>query len=309
MRRTSLAALLVFVLILVFMSAVQAQNPQKILNQYISDLQKNPNNYALREKIIKFVQTMKPAPVVPEEANRHLIMADTFLKKAKNNKGCELAISEYKEALLIAPWSSAAYNNMGILLEQVGRYDEAISALKLYIATGPPDARAAQNKIYQIEAEKKLAAQESSPAAIAEKKKSTTATEIKRDGRFIAYDNGTVLDTWTNLMWAAHDNGSAINWETAKAYCENYRGGGYTDWRMPTLDELAKLYDSSKSFRTQYAYVHLTELILLPTVSAWASETRGSDALVFNFDRGTWYGFRRVSDNLAGGALPVRSGK
>jgi hypothetical protein len=30
------------------------------------------------------------------------------------------------------------------------------------------------------------------------------------DNRFIAYDNGTVLDTETNLMWAANDNGSDI---------------------------------------------------------------------------------------------------
>ena len=35
---------------------------------------------------------------------------------------------------------------------------------------------------------------------------------IKRDRRFIAYDDGTVQDTKTNLMWAANDNGSNINW-------------------------------------------------------------------------------------------------
>jgi Protein of unknown function (DUF1566) len=130
-----------------------------------------------------------------------------------------------------------------------------------------------------------------------------------QDGRFIAYNNGTVLDTWTNLMWAAHDNGSAISWEIAKSYCENYRGGGYTDWRMPTLNELTGLSDSSKSYRAQYNDVHLTELIKLTIGSCWSSDTRGSDALLFNFWRGTWYGFRNVSDNLGGAALPVRSVK
>jgi len=34
------------------------------------------------------------------------------------------------------------------------------------------------------------------------------AGEIAKDGRFIAYDNGTVLDTKTNIMWAAKDNGN-----------------------------------------------------------------------------------------------------
>jgi hypothetical protein len=48
-------------------------------------------------------------------------------------------------------------------------------------------------------------------------------------------------------MWAAKDNGSDINWENAKSHCENYRGGGYKDWRMPTQDELAGLYDANKT--------------------------------------------------------------
>ena len=77
--------------------------------------------------------------------------------------------------------------------------------------------------------------------------KPSTAGEKARDGRFIAYDNGTVFDMKTNLMWAAKDNGSDIEWQDAKFYCENYRGGGYKDWRMPTLDELEGLYDAKKS--------------------------------------------------------------
>ena len=121
-------------------------------------------------------------------------------------------------------------------------------------------------------------------------------------GRFIAYDNGTVLDTHSNLMWATKDNVSDINWANAKSYCENYRGGGYTDWRMPTQDELAELYDDA-------GYdVHLTELISLTRASAWASDTRGSEAAFFDF----FYGLRRWllrSDVSGSRALPVRSGK
>lgn len=67
MKKISLAALVVFVLIVVFMSTVQAQSHQELLAQYISDLQNNPNDYALREKIIKHVQTMNPAPAIPED--------------------------------------------------------------------------------------------------------------------------------------------------------------------------------------------------------------------------------------------------
>jgi len=137
-----------------------------------------------------------------------------------------------------------------------------------------------------------------------------SAREIKRDGRFIAYDNGTVKDTKTGLMWVSKDNRKDIKRRDAKRYCENYRGGGYTDWRMPTRQELAELYDKSKSYRaTQKSYnVNLTKLIELSSCCPWASETRGSDAACFDFNYGyrLWYhpynssGFR---------ALPVRRGK
>jgi hypothetical protein len=54
-------------------------------------------------------------------------------------------------------------------------------------------------------------------------------TSLHRKGRFIVFDNQTVLDTQTALMWASRDNGRDINWHNAKRYCENYQGGGYTD--------------------------------------------------------------------------------
>jgi hypothetical protein len=132
---------------------------------------------------------------------------------------------------------------------------------------------------------------------------------MARDGRYIAYDNGTVLDTWTNLMWAAHDNGSNISWVNAKSYCENYRGGGYTDWRMPTQDELVRLYDAGKTYTSNCgSAVHLTELIHLTCIWVWASDTRGSAAAGFTF-----YGGRRdwspQSGDYFARALPVRSGK
>jgi hypothetical protein len=128
--------------------------------------------------------------------------------------------------------------------------------------------------------------------------------------RFIAYDNGTVLDTHTGLMWAAKDNGSDISFKDAKRYCKNYRGGGYTDWRMPTRDDLAGLYDSGKSYKaTQRDYnVHITELIQLSTGFPWASETHGSDAAYFNSIYGR-RGWNRQSDDNGNRALPVRSGK
>ena len=137
----------------------------------------------------------------------------------------------------------------------------------------------------------------------------------KSDGRFIAYDNGTVLDTKNGLMWAAKDNGSNIDWADAKSYCENYRGGGYTDWRMPMQDELAGLYDSSKDgYRPDCCsddcspYIKTTELIHLSCMHLWASETRGDAGAGFFFDVGDRYWGLQLND-FNSRALPVRFGK
>jgi hypothetical protein len=85
-----------------------------------------------------------------------------------------------------------------------------------------------EDKRQKIEEEKAtLEGKKSTTLAMSKRPTVSIAKEIKRDGRFIAYDDGTVLDTKTKLMWAARDNGSNINWANAKSYCENYRGGGY----------------------------------------------------------------------------------
>ena len=125
---------------------------------------------------------------------------------------------------------------------------------------------------------------------------------IARDGTFIAYDNGTVKDTKTGLMWASKDNGEDINWKDAKQYCESYRGGGYTDWRMPTIDELAGIYNRRK--KNQHGY-RVTNLIEITSCCPWASETRASLASLFHFTIGDRY-VNRQSHSFNVRALPVR---
>jgi hypothetical protein len=112
----------------------------------------------------------------------------------------------------------------------------------------------------------------------------------KASDRFVNHVYGTVTDTKTGLMWAAKDNGSPINWKNALSYCKNYSGGGLTDWRLPTLDELASLYDPGEKNKCGY---HITKLIDTSASSCWASETRGSKAARFNFTYGKVYWLRQ----------------
>ncbi len=53
-------------------------------------------------------------------------------------------------------------------------------------------------------------------------------------------------DPATGLTWTKADNGSDVNWNQANDYCSNLRLGGYSGWRLPTIDELEGIYDPSQ---------------------------------------------------------------
>jgi hypothetical protein len=137
------------------------------------------------------------------------------------------------------------------------------------------------------------------------------ANSISDEKCFISNDNETVMDTRTGLMWSAHDNDGPATWQEAKKYCEQYTGGGYKDWRMPTIDELKTLYDKHEpGYRPECAVynwkVYLTAKIHLSGGGVWTSEDRGSEAECLLFD----YGCRTrmfKSVNYIMRALPVRS--
>lgn len=70
------------------------------------------------------------------------------------------------------------------------------------------------------------------------------------DARFKPGSSGTVEDQKTGLMWQAadsyHELKKGLNWYQALEYVDRKnveKFGGYSDWRLPTLDELRGLWD------------------------------------------------------------------
>ena len=56
---------------------------------------------------------------------------------------------------------------------------------------------------------------------------------------------GYWIDASTKLMWAGKDNGKDVNWHKAMNYCRDLRLGGYSDWRLATIEELQGIYDKN----------------------------------------------------------------
>lgn len=105
-------------------------------------------------------------------------------------------------------------------------------------------------------------------------------------------ENDTITDKRNYLMWIKKDNGQDVNWEQAKKYCEQCETGNFTNWRLPTMEELFNLYDENYDFSDQgnNNYLHLIPLIELSSYKIWASDVirEGTKEYVryLNFARG-----------------------
>jgi len=84
------------------------------------------------------------------------------------------------------------------------------------------------------------------------KSKMPVAAQEPLANRFKDNGNGTVTDKKTGLMWIK--NGwrreffGAVTWQEAMEKCAAFKGGGHTDWRLPTVDEWKSLVDRSISY-------------------------------------------------------------
>lgn len=59
--------------------------------------------------------------------------------------------------------------------------------------------------------------------------------------RFVANGDGTITDNLTGLMWLQNLSTTTCTWTDAISYCEGLTTGSYTDWRLPTVNELETL--------------------------------------------------------------------
>jgi len=125
--------------------------------------------------------------------------------------------------------------------------------------------------------------------------------ELSKEGDLTSYNDGTVVDSKTKLMWLGRDNSSGLSWPDAQKYAQDSHAAGYSDWRLPTVAELSGLYDKAKNRRTFCASavddlgaaadeVHLPDMIHLSCVRVWTSQERADkagSATVFDFHSGS----------------------
>lgn len=139
-------------------SPAQQPSTAKDLQQLTDELNGQPDNDQLREKIIKLVATLTRRPELPEEARRLAIQADTIRKGANNRTEMKGAVEALERALTLAPWWIDGYYNLAIVQELAGNLAAADRSLRFYLLGNPDqrDARQARDKAYAIAAKEQL---------------------------------------------------------------------------------------------------------------------------------------------------------
>jgi hypothetical protein len=117
-------------------------------------------------------------------------------------------------------------------------------------------------------------------------------------------------DPDTGLIWTKSDNGSDVNWNQATDYCTNLRLGRFSDWRLPTIDELQDIYDPGIDVPGQHAdgspvIRHLKGNLKLSGVQWSSTQVNAKEAWYFDFFRGKRYS-SRLRDSDLDRALCVR---
>jgi tetratricopeptide (TPR) repeat protein len=123
------------------------------LAQCLDELKDNPDNRALRERIVRLAARSDPPPAIPDDALDRRARGREIFSAAETIEDVGRAIDEFQAALLIAPWWPEANRDLGFALEMARQHEEALAALRLYLASGPAanDARPVADEVRRIE--------------------------------------------------------------------------------------------------------------------------------------------------------------
>jgi hypothetical protein len=111
------------------------------------------------------------------------------------------------------------------------------------------------------------------------------------------------------LMWAVKDNHENAGWDQAVQYAKNFRGGNFSDWRLPSDQELLGLYDKNKpvAFKNGHT-VYFVDSVVPSGYWYWTNVEKGSSAKYVDFERGQVYS-KKKDDGNSMRTLVVRNAK
>lgn len=132
-------------------------------------------------------------------------------------------------------------------------------------------------------------------------------------GSFQSGSDGTATDATTGLMWMT-SGGNKSTWSGALTYCNDLSLAGYTDWRLPSMNEVSTIVNYATMSPALYAPLAMSATVTYD----WSSTTRNSGPVlawshglnvgtILAQNKGTQLGIRCVRGGVASSAPPTVS--
>jgi hypothetical protein len=101
--------------------------------------------------------------------------------------------------------------------------------------------------------------------------------------RFAQLGTDVVRDARSGLVWTARDGGRELSWRNADRYCRELAlDSGDAAWRLPSIEELAALYDTSMEQPcTGTAICRIDSAIHLSSPYQWSATAPQPDRRVY----------------------------
>jgi len=215
-------------------------------------------------------QAQRQAAAAAEQAQRNRAQAAAAADAARkatvlirSDADCSLSVNAEASGELQAEQAKKLQVPAGdVLIECISSEDSAVKYSEVKTFT------AQQNTVVLLELKAQLSAlaserNEAAQAAQAAEAESERLAAIRN--RFVDAGDGVLKDNQTGLYWTQSDNGSNVNWGQAGAWCQQ-RGQG---WQLPSVDELAGIYDDSGNVSTQCGSLTCTVSSKFRLTSYW----------------------------------------
>ena len=133
--------------------------------------------------------------------------------------------------------------------------------------------------------------------------------------RFLKRDDGTIYDSVTSVTWMANDSFLDLERDVSYSEAEDYvketnkkKAGGYSDWRIPTIQEASSIFDKEKLNKDSKGGDIFLDSVFPPGAAncTWTSSTRGKEAQIMFYANGCPYWYEQNDKTISHAVRVIR---
>ena len=133
--------------------------------------------------------------------------------------------------------------------------------------------------------------------------------------RFLKRDDGTIYDSVTSVTWMGNDSFLDLERDVSYSEAEDYvketnekKVGGYSDWRIPTIQEASSIFDKEKLNKDSKGGDIFLDSVFPPGAAncTWTSSTRGKEAQIMFYANGCPYWYEKNDKTISHAVRVIR---